>query len=108
MSQPLSSTEHHRVCSWWCAYTFDNPLRKFLHPVQTVLGEFVKDGMTVMDVGCGMGYFSIGMAKLVGEPKMHVKAEDIEKTIAIAHSSGLRCCGAPPIRFTRTALFEHE
>lgn len=190
MSQPLSSTEHHRVCSWWCAYTFDNPLRKLLHPVQTVLGEFVKDGMTVMDVGCGMGYFSIGMAKLVGdtgkviavdlqqkmldvmikraqradvaeriiphrckaeiigvneqsdfilafwmvhevpdqkdffhqlklnlvsngkilvgEPKMHVKAEDIEKTIAIAHSSGLRCCGAPPIRFTRTALFEHE
>ncbi|MGD9370310.1 MAG: hypothetical protein PVF14_02720, partial [Desulfobacterales bacterium] len=45
---------------------------------------------------------------LVGEPKMHVKAEDIEKTIAIAHSSGLICCGAPPIRFTRTALFEHE
>lgn len=31
-----------------------------------LLGDYVKEGMAVMDVGCGMGYFSIGMARLVG------------------------------------------
>ena len=48
------------------AYTFDNPLRNFIHKPQKVLGNYVKEGMTVMDLGCGMGHFSIGMARLVG------------------------------------------
>jgi len=61
----LSST-HHRVCPWWMAYTFDNPLRKLFHNPAKILGSLVKEGMTVIDAGCGMGYFSIGMAKLVG------------------------------------------
>ncbi len=62
----LSSAAGHGVCTWWKAYTFDNPIRKWVHPVPTVLGPYVGDGMTVMDVGCGMGHFSIGMAGLVG------------------------------------------
>jgi 2-polyprenyl-3-methyl-5-hydroxy-6-metoxy-1,4-benzoquinol methylase len=67
ISQTISTTEHHDVCTWWKAYTFDNPIRKLLHKPQSVLGVYVKGGMTVTDVGCGMGHFSIGMAKLVGE-----------------------------------------
>ena len=62
----LSSTENHHICNWWIAYAFDNPLRKLIHKPQKVLGNYVKEGMTVMDLGCGMGHFSIGMAKLVG------------------------------------------
>jgi ubiquinone/menaquinone biosynthesis C-methylase UbiE len=62
----LSSSGHQGVCPWWVAYTFDNPLRKLVHKPQKVLGSYVKEGMTVMDLGCGMGYFSIGMAGLVG------------------------------------------
>ena len=54
------------ICPWWLAYTFDNPLRKLVHNPRRMLAEYVRTGMTVMDVGCGMGYFSIGMAKLVG------------------------------------------
>jgi len=55
-----------RVCPWWLAYSFDNPLRRFLHDPQALLGPFVKEGMTVADIGCGLGYFSIAMAKMVG------------------------------------------
>ena len=65
-SHSLSTTGHHGVCSWWIAYTFDNPLRRLIHKPQKVLGNYVKEGMTVMDLGCGMGHFSIGMAGLVG------------------------------------------
>ena len=67
-SQTLSSSspDTHDVCTWWHAYSFDNPLRKLVHSPRKVLGAYVEDGMTVMDVGCGMGHFSIGMAKMVG------------------------------------------
>ncbi len=54
------------VCPWWLAYTFDNPLRKLLHKPEQLLSSYVKEGMTVVDFGCGMGHFSIGMARMVG------------------------------------------
>ena len=54
------------VCPWWCCFTFDNPLRKLIHGPARMLEPFVKRGMDVLDVGCGMGYFSLGMAELVG------------------------------------------
>ena len=43
---------------------------------------------------------------LMAEPKMHVSAEDIAKTIEIARSTGLRLQGQPAIQFSHTALFE--
>ena len=64
-SHSLPSSGHH-ICPWWVAYTFDNPLRKIFHKPEKILGDYVKEGMTVMDLGCGMGHFSIGMARLVG------------------------------------------
>ncbi len=58
---------HHHICPWWYAYTFDNPLRHLFHKPERMLAGYVKPGMTVMDIGCGMGFFSIGMARMVGE-----------------------------------------
>ena len=155
-----------------------------------MLAPYVKQGMRVMDVGCGLGFFSIGMAALVGakgrvfsidlqakmleitekraqragldqrlelhrctpdnlgiqekvdfiltfymvhevndqndffdqllsnlspggkvliaEPKFHVSAEDFEKTLKVAQSTGLKICGQPPIRFSHAALLEPD
>ena len=188
MAQPQGASQHSHVCPWWMAYTFDNPLRKLFHSPPKILGNYVREGMTVMDVGCGMGYFSIGLAKLVGangkvmavdlqqkmldvmqkrarragvaeriisyrceadtlgtgepadfilafwmvhevsdknhffqqlrsilapngkiliaEPKMHVTAEDLDKTIKIAQDNGLDCCDRPQIKFSRTVLLK--
>jgi len=54
------------VCPWWLAYTFDNCLRRKIHPPERILEQYVKEGMRVLDAGCGMGIFSIALARLVG------------------------------------------
>lgn len=54
------------VCPWWLAYTFDNPLRQILHKPEEIFAPYLHEGMIALDLGCGMGYFSIGMAKIVG------------------------------------------
>ena len=65
------------LCPWWFAYMFDNPLRRFFHRPEKIFGSYVAKGMTVLDVGCGMGFFSIGLAKLVGD-KGCVIAADVQ------------------------------
>ena len=65
------------ICPWWLAYTLDNPFRHFFHNPEKMLGSYVANGMTVLDVGCGMGFFSIGLAKLVGD-KGCVIAVDVQ------------------------------
>lgn len=55
------------VCPWWLAYTFDNPLRRIFHKPEEIFAPYLKEGMVALDLGCGMGYFSIGMAKIVGD-----------------------------------------
>ena len=77
-SHSAPSSGHRGICTWWMAYTFDNPLRRLIHKPQEVLGNYVKEGMTVMDLGCGMGHFSIGMAGLVG-PTGKVIAVDLQQ-----------------------------
>lgn len=65
------------VCPWWLAYTFDNPLRRLVHDPPGLLGPYVGLGMTVADLGCGLGHFSIGLARLVG-PAGRVLAVDLQ------------------------------
>jgi ubiquinone/menaquinone biosynthesis C-methylase UbiE len=66
------------VCPWWLAYTFDNPFRRFLHDADALLAPHVRPGMTVADIGCGMGYFSLALARLVGA-KGQVFAVDLQQ-----------------------------
>jgi len=42
-------------------------LRRLIQNPKKVVGEYIKEGDTVVDLGCGPGYFSIDMAKMVGE-----------------------------------------
>ena len=57
-----------RVCPWWLAwFSINNPLRRLVHDPQKIVGPYVQPGMTVLDVGCGVGWFSIPMAAMVGD-----------------------------------------
>lgn len=66
------------VCPWWAVpFTINVPLRRWLHDPQKIVGPYVKQGMTVLDAGCGVGYFSIPMANMVG-PQGKVVAVDLQ------------------------------
>ena len=54
------------VCPWWGGYFIDNRFRRLLHKPEKILASYLQPGMTGMDFGCGMGFFSIAMAKMVG------------------------------------------
>jgi ubiquinone/menaquinone biosynthesis C-methylase UbiE len=42
-------------------------LRRWLQDPHRILGPYVRPGMTVLDFGCGPGFFTIAAAHLVGE-----------------------------------------
>lgn len=58
--------EKNRICPVERSKMLDNSFRKWLQNPRKILGPYLKPGMTVMDVGCGPGYFSIDMAQMVG------------------------------------------
>ncbi|MCD4690277.1 class I SAM-dependent methyltransferase [bacterium] len=72
---------HCHVCPVWVAYTFDNPLRNLVHHPRRMLGDYVKPGATVLDFGCGLGFFSIAMAKMVGSSGMVIAADLQQKML---------------------------
>jgi ubiquinone/menaquinone biosynthesis C-methylase UbiE len=75
--EKLLSLDGH-VCPWWMAWTFDNPLRKLFQDPERILGSLVREGMIVADIGCGMGYFSVAMARMVG-PAGRVLSVDLQE-----------------------------
>ena len=79
MENPVKTLlfRHKHVCPWWCCYTFDNFLRKFFHDPEKILRPYVGEGNTALDIGPGMGYFSIPLARVVGE-RGKVFAVDIQ------------------------------
>ena len=67
----------HRVCPWWLGYILLAPLRRWWQDPAKILREHVASGITAVEVGPGMGYFSLELARLVG-PHGRVIAVDIQ------------------------------
>ena len=54
------------VITRWIDAVLRRPLRRLVETPRRMLRGYVEPGMTVLDVGCGVGDHSLGMAKLVG------------------------------------------
>lgn len=57
----------NRVCPVERAGRLDNRIRTWLQNPRKILAPYVREGMTVLDVGCGPGFFSIEMARMAGK-----------------------------------------
>jgi ubiquinone/menaquinone biosynthesis C-methylase UbiE len=65
------------VCPWWLGYLLASPLRRLWQKPAAILSPFVRDGMTVLEPGPGMGFFTLELARLVG-PNGRVVAVDVQ------------------------------
>jgi ubiquinone/menaquinone biosynthesis C-methylase UbiE len=54
-----------RTCPVGLAGGLDNSIRRFLQNPEKILKPFISKGMTVLDLGCGPGFFSLEIAKLL-------------------------------------------
>lgn len=66
-----------RVCPVARAGNLDTRIRRWFQNPRKILAPHVQEGMTVLDVGCGPGFFTLDMAQLVG-PKGQVIAADLQ------------------------------
>lgn len=55
------------VCPWWLSFTLNNVFRKMIQNPQRILAPWVRPGQTAADIGCGPGFFTLDMARLVGD-----------------------------------------
>jgi len=56
-----------RVCPWWLGYLLASPLRRIMsESPEKVVKPYVREGMTVLEPGPGMGFFTLELGRLVG------------------------------------------
>jgi ubiquinone/menaquinone biosynthesis C-methylase UbiE len=73
----------HSVCPWWIGYLLASPLRKWFgqDPIK-ILSPYVREGMTVLEPGPGMGFFTLPLAQLVGRSGRVIAVDLQPKMIA--------------------------
>lgn len=54
------------VFSPWLEGLINSPFRKLIHNPARIVTPYLKFGMIALDVGCGSGYFTLPMARIVG------------------------------------------
>jgi ubiquinone/menaquinone biosynthesis C-methylase UbiE len=125
----MSKENHPYVCPVQYAGSLDNFIRRLVHKPRRILEAHVGKGMTVLDLGCGPGYFTIELAKLVGEegrviaadiqqgmldtvtgkiyiiePRFHVSLKLFESMITRIENTGFEITERPKVSLSRAVL----
>lgn len=103
----------HRVCPWWLGYFLASPVRRLWYAPGELVEPHLQAGMTVLEPGPGMGFFTIEIARLVGADG-RVVAVDIESKMldvlmrraakaGVAHRIDARVCAVDSMGLTDLA-----
>jgi ubiquinone/menaquinone biosynthesis C-methylase UbiE len=56
-----------RVCPVEHAGSLDSKFRRLFQNPEKILRPYIQKGMTILEIGCGPGFFTLDMAKMIGE-----------------------------------------
>lgn len=69
---------HSDICPWWIGYLLANPIRLLFQDPKKIVGPYVNSGSKILEIGPGMGFFTIPMARMVGSAG-RITTVDIQK-----------------------------
>ncbi len=70
-----------RVCPWWMGYLLACPIRRWFQDPEKILSPHIAEGMTILDIGPGMGFFSIPAARMAGSSGKVIAVDVQEKML---------------------------
>ena len=82
----------NRVCPVEIAGSLDNRIRRWFQDPRKILRPHIAEGMTVLDLGCGPGFFSVEMAQMVGRSG-RVIAADLQEGMLLKLRDKIRGTG---------------
>lgn len=113
-----------RVARWYHLIWYPDWIRRIVEKTGRWLPELVKPGMTAADIGCGLGSYSVAMARLVGETGRVLAVDFQEEMLKFTQKKAKRAgvlgrielvrCAADDIRvsqevdFVLTMFVTHE
>ena len=71
----MSQEKRPYVCPAELAGSLDNFFRRTVHNPRKILQPYISENMKVLDMGCGPGYFTTELARLVGESGRVIAAD---------------------------------
>lgn len=86
----LLAERRKMICPWQLAPIIDNRLRPLIHNPQKLFAPYVNEGMTVLDVGCGAGFTSLGLTRLVGKEGKVIAADVQSKMLDIVKERAMK------------------
>jgi len=90
-----------KVCPVWVGYFLASPIRKLFENPRRRLSPHIKPGMTALDLGCAMGFFSLPLAEMVG-PTGRVICVDLQEKMILNLRKRARKAGLLERLDTRT------
>jgi len=67
IAKESKACEKPHVTKWWHLLMYPDWLRRIQQKPARFLDSLVKPGMTAADIGCGLGFYTVELAKMVGE-----------------------------------------
>lgn len=61
------SNDNTNVCPVEKSGSLDNRIRRWLQNPQKILDPYVRESMEVLEIGCGSGFFTMDMGRMVGK-----------------------------------------
>jgi len=73
----------HHVCPFWIGYLLASPVRRLWHDPKSIVRPYVHPGSVVLEPGPAMGFFTLELARAVGD-RGRVVAVDVQPKMLAA------------------------
>ena len=109
MKTNLHNTKQGDICCYspFRGWMLDNWIRRLFQNPKNIFGDYVKEGMTAIDIGCGPGMFTLAMAAIVGDTGTVIAVDIQQEMLDLVRKKAERKGFVSRIRFSPERTRSH-